>query len=92
MKGTVTITDDNRMLVMVEGDWRLPQRIMSCLRDAGPGLAQTATIHITSPDGKDQLGISLEVNDGEIAIQFKKTIQIIRALKEANIIQTAELA
>ena len=92
MTGIVTMTDDNRMLVIVEGDWRLPQRIMNCLRDAGPGLAQTTTIHITTPDGKDQLGISLEVNDGEIAIQFKKTIQIIRALKEANIIQTAELA
>ena len=91
MKGTVTITDDNRMLVMVEGDWRLPQRIMSCLRDAGPGLAQTTTIHLTSRDGHDEPGLSLEVTDGEIALQFKKTIQIVRALKEANIIQTAEL-
>jgi len=92
MKGIVTITDDNKILIMLDGDWRLPQQIMRCLSEAAPGLAQATTIHLTSRDGKDQPSISLEVMDSELAVQFKHTIQMVRALKEANIIQTAELA
>ena len=92
MKGIVTISDDNRILIMMDGDWRLPQQIMRCLNEAAPGLAQATTIHLTSRDGRDQPSISLEVMGDELAVQFKHPIQMVRARKEANIIQTAQLA
>jgi len=40
MKGIVTITDDNKILIMLEGDWRLPQQIMRCLSQTAPDLAR----------------------------------------------------
>ncbi len=52
MKGTVTITDENRILIILGGDWRTPQQIMRCLKNAGPDVAQGATIHLTTTDGK----------------------------------------
>ncbi len=92
MKGTVTITDENRILIILGGDWRTPQQIMRCLKNAGPDVAQGATIHLTTTDGKDDPAISLELADGDLALQFKKTIQAVRSLKEAGIIQSAELS
>lgn len=92
MKGTVTISEENRILIILGGDWRTPQQIMRCLRAADPETAQSATIHLTAMDGKEDPGISLELGDTDVALQFKKTIQAVRALKEAGIIQSAELS
>ena len=92
MKGTVTVTDDNRILIILGGDWRTPQQIMQCLKNAGPQVAQSATVHLTTQDGTDKPGISLEVMDSDLAMQFKKTIQAVRALKDAGIIEIAELS
>ena len=40
MKDIVTITDDNKILIVLDGDWRLPQQIMRCLSETAPGGAQ----------------------------------------------------
>ena len=92
MKGEVTVTDDNRILIILDGDWRMPQQLMRCLRSAGPDLVHSAAIHLTSRNGSDQPRISLEVCDADLAVQFKKTIQAVRVLKEAGIIDGAELS
>ena len=60
MKGEVTVTDDNRILIILDGDWRMPQQLMRCLRSAGPDLVHSAAIHLTSRNGSDQPRISLE--------------------------------
>lgn len=92
MKGTVTVTDDNRILIILDGDWRTPQQIMRCLKDASADVAQSATIHLVTMDGRDEPGISLEVIDADLSAQFRKTILAVRALKEARIIDSAELS